>query len=204
MAKPREEEGQNTRELLLQAAAKAFSEYGFGGANIRQIARDAGVGFQLIQYYFGSKQALLEAVVEYLFKQDAEAGYRHLEAIAPLPPEQQLVAQVHSVVRYKWEHPELNQILLREAMQDSPEYQIIHEKAVEGFRTISRTFLGKMQKAGVVKTDIPLEDLVHLFQGAVLYRILSRADMDSAKSNKISRDKLIKKHADAIVNLLKK
>lgn len=204
MAKPREDEGQNTRELLLQAAAKAFSEYGYGGANIRQIARDAGVGFQLIQYYFGSKQALLEEVVEYLFKQDAEAGYRHLEAIAPLPPEQQLVAQVHSVVRYKWEHPELNQILFREAMQDSPEYQLIHDKAVEGFRELSSTFLEKMQKEGVVKTGIALEDLVYLFQGAVLYRILSRADDSSGKGKKADKDKLIKQHAEAIIELLKK
>ena len=204
MATPSKEEKVSSRELLIRAAANAFSLKGFSGTNVRDIAKDAGVGFQLIQYYFGSKQALLEEVVEYLYRQDAAAGLRHLEVIAVLPPKEQLTAQIHAVVSYKFKHPELNRILLIEAMQDSKEYQLVHDKAVEGLRKVSRTFLGKMQKAGVVKTDIPLDDLVHLFQGALLYRILSRADTELFSGKKGAQEKIIAKHANAIIKLLEK
>ena len=46
----------------------SFAEYGYEGASLRAIADNAGVSFQLIAYYFGSKEELWVATVDYLVR----------------------------------------------------------------------------------------------------------------------------------------
>lgn len=52
------------RELVLNAAEALFSEHGFDGVTVRQVARLAGVDVALPNYYFGSKRGLFDAVFE--------------------------------------------------------------------------------------------------------------------------------------------
>lgn len=51
---------EQTRERILQAALKEFGASGFAGARTAGIAARAGVNPQLISYYFGGKQGLLD------------------------------------------------------------------------------------------------------------------------------------------------
>lgn len=53
------------RTLILSAAEKLFGEKGFEGTTVRDIAHMAGVNLAMISYYFGSKEKLFEALVEY-------------------------------------------------------------------------------------------------------------------------------------------
>src|SRR5262245_26049144 len=65
---------ENNRNRLLNAATTAFAELGFEGASIRTIADEAGVSFQLIAHYFGSKDDFWAATVEHLFTRYLETG----------------------------------------------------------------------------------------------------------------------------------
>ncbi len=51
------------RELLLAAALKLFSEQGIEGVSIRAVTREAGLGPASVHYHFGTKDALLDAVI---------------------------------------------------------------------------------------------------------------------------------------------
>ncbi len=53
-----------TRERLLDVAERHFAEHGYLGASQRAIQRDAKVNAASANYYFGSKEALFNAVVE--------------------------------------------------------------------------------------------------------------------------------------------
>ena len=64
----------DNRSRLLHAAADVFAEFGFEGASLRAIADTAGVSFQLIAYYFGSKEELWVATVDFLFERYLETG----------------------------------------------------------------------------------------------------------------------------------
>jgi AcrR family transcriptional regulator len=57
------------REHILITAEELFGEKGFDGTSVRDIAQSAGVNLAMISYYFGSKEKLLEALVEF------RAGY---------------------------------------------------------------------------------------------------------------------------------
>ena len=54
----------DSREKILRAARQIFAEKGLTGASVRAITSAAGVNHALIGYYFGSKMALYEEVLE--------------------------------------------------------------------------------------------------------------------------------------------
>jgi AcrR family transcriptional regulator len=49
---------------ILQTAEKLFSEKGYDGTSVRDIAEEANVNIAMISYYFGSKEKLMEVVFE--------------------------------------------------------------------------------------------------------------------------------------------
>ena len=55
--------GIDGRELLLAAALNLFSEHGIEGVSIRAVNRAAGLGPASVHYHFGTKDALLDAVI---------------------------------------------------------------------------------------------------------------------------------------------
>jgi Transcriptional regulator len=59
----RPKEGVDLRDVILDKAELIFSEVGFNGAKVRDIASGAGVNQALVRYYFGSKQDLFDEVV---------------------------------------------------------------------------------------------------------------------------------------------
>lgn len=52
----------SVRERLLEKAEKLFAEKGYKGTNIREITREAECNIAAVNYYFGSKEKLYEAV----------------------------------------------------------------------------------------------------------------------------------------------
>ncbi|HMV66224.1 MAG TPA: TetR/AcrR family transcriptional regulator [Myxococcota bacterium] len=52
------------RRQILAAAARVFARHGFEATRIHDIAREAGVAYGLVYHYFGSKQDLLDTVID--------------------------------------------------------------------------------------------------------------------------------------------
>lgn len=57
------------REHILQVAAHVFAARGFHGASIRQISTAANVNVSMVNYYFGSKEQLLDAIFDRFFQE---------------------------------------------------------------------------------------------------------------------------------------
>src|SRR5712664_2170315 len=51
-----------TRTRILDAAEELFMQHGFGGTSMRLLTSQAGVNLAAVNYHFGSKDALIEAV----------------------------------------------------------------------------------------------------------------------------------------------
>ncbi|HVJ53499.1 MAG TPA: TetR family transcriptional regulator [Aliidongia sp.] len=58
-----------TREAILRSALIAFSQSGYDGVGVREIAGEAGVTAMLVNRYFGSKEKLFAAAVETIFSE---------------------------------------------------------------------------------------------------------------------------------------
>ena len=58
--------GRTTKERLLLTAERLFASRGIDGVSLRQIAADAGARDNTaVQYHFGSKEGLIQAILEY-------------------------------------------------------------------------------------------------------------------------------------------
>ncbi|AVQ11026.1 TetR/AcrR family transcriptional regulator [Leptospira santarosai] len=54
----------DTRDLILKTSLKLFSEQGYHGTTMRQVASKAGMSLGLAYRYFDSKEAILEGIIE--------------------------------------------------------------------------------------------------------------------------------------------
>jgi AcrR family transcriptional regulator len=100
---------ERTSAAILAAAVKEFTEKGFSGARIEEIAERANVNKRMLYHYFGDKEALYLAVLEgaYVAIRSAE-GQLHLSSRDPLEGMRELTKFTW---RYFIEHPEFLSIL---------------------------------------------------------------------------------------------
>lgn len=77
---PRTEHHVDTREALLDAAEKLFSEHGIQASSLRAITQQAGANLAAVHYHFGSKEGLVRAVFSRRLKPLDEERTRLLEA----------------------------------------------------------------------------------------------------------------------------
>jgi TetR/AcrR family transcriptional regulator len=71
-----ERDGNRTREAILDAAESLFARHGFDGTSIQQICDAASVARSTPAYFFGSKEALYEAVLARVVSRAQEAMAR--------------------------------------------------------------------------------------------------------------------------------
>lgn len=64
MARPRNADGQRTRQAILDAALDLFGERGFFGTSLRDVAAAVGVRESALYNYFPGKDALFEALID--------------------------------------------------------------------------------------------------------------------------------------------
>lgn len=72
-----------TRERILDSAEELFADCGIGATTLRALTRHAGVNLAAVHYHFGSKEGLLDAVVERVagpINQDRHDALDRLEA----------------------------------------------------------------------------------------------------------------------------
>ena len=119
----------DTRGRVLDAARDTFAERGFDGTTVREVASRAGVDPALVHHYFGSKQRLFVAAMQ--FPVDLDATF---PAIAAGPRE--LIGEriVRAFVTL-WDRPEVRPTLLgiaRSATTDPVAAEMFRGVLVEG------------------------------------------------------------------------
>lgn len=58
--------GEHMREKMVAITARILREQGFKAATVRTIAQEANVNIAAVRYYFGSKEELIGAALEYM------------------------------------------------------------------------------------------------------------------------------------------
>ena len=93
-----------TRKKLLTAAREEFARHGFAGARVDEIAERAGVNKQLVYHYFGDKDALYLAVLEWVYA-DIREQERQLN-LEGLPPEKAIRKLIEASFDYLATNPD--------------------------------------------------------------------------------------------------
>ncbi len=73
------DETEETKNRIVEVAKQHFSEDGFDATSVDGIAKDAGVNKALIYYYFKSKEAILDHIIQKLFDDMASIARSFIE-----------------------------------------------------------------------------------------------------------------------------
>lgn len=124
-ARPRSRIQQRNRELILDAALDVFSQHGFRGATLDQIAEVAGLSKPNLLYYFPSKEAIHKALLTGLLD-------TWLDPLRAMDPDGDPVAEVMGYVRRKLDlardYPRESRLFAGEILQGAPRMR----EAIEG------------------------------------------------------------------------
>lgn len=94
------------RVAIMQAAFRLFGKVGYAKATMKDIAAEAGVAQGLIGYHFGTKEALLVAVVrEWMIHRGMKDAFSRLD-FTKSSPEQLLHEALNHVAQFRRENPE--------------------------------------------------------------------------------------------------
>jgi TetR/AcrR family transcriptional regulator len=110
----RAEQRQQTRDRIIDAAARAFAELGFRAASTRDIAARAGTNQGLITYHFRSKEALWKAAADRIFGLLRDSFARPTAAGASEDPRALAREAIRQYVRFAAAHPELFRLMVEE------------------------------------------------------------------------------------------
>ena len=80
----RSERRSHTRTLIVKAALRQFSAYGFAGASAKTIAAEAGVAHGTVFWHFDSKSRLYEEVIRHVGQQMVAAMREHTRCTTSL------------------------------------------------------------------------------------------------------------------------
>jgi TetR/AcrR family transcriptional regulator len=158
--KPQRRDPAATRKKLLTAARREFASSGLAGARVDEIAARAGVNKQLVYHYFGDKDALYLAVLEWVYE-EIRAQERKLN-LEGLPPERAIEKLIESSGDHLAAHPDFIVLLNDENrgcarhVRGSRKLEAMHSPLVN----LVSTILGEGVKAGIFRKGI---NPVHLY-----------------------------------------
>jgi AcrR family transcriptional regulator len=137
------------RARILEAAERLFSQYGFRGAALRDIARDADVSLGLLQYHFGAKEALYAAVKRSAMER-YEGSQRSERAPSALPIEEEFRESLVQFSRFFDAHPDLERMVMWAHLEGD-------HRAWPNEIAMMEEYVGKLreaQKAGLLRADL--------------------------------------------------
>jgi TetR/AcrR family transcriptional regulator, fatty acid metabolism regulator protein len=134
----------------MAAAVRVFAERGYDTTRVSDIATEAGVAYGLVYHYFGSKDAVLEAVCHDAWGRLADA----IEAVAdaPLPAPDRLERVVKIVLRSWQEDPDLVRLLVRENNRN-PEMEDELPEIAAAFASLERV-VAAGQHEGTLRASV--------------------------------------------------
>ena len=156
--RPKRADARVNHEKLVASARTLFTEKSTS-APLEEVAERAGVGIGTLYRHFPTRQALLEAV----YVDEVEAMARAAADLAALPPWDALSQWLHQYVGFAATKRALNEAL----METDPDSNVLLtcRTAIVNAGT---TLLERAQRAGVVRADTNVVDVVRMVGGIAL------------------------------------
>lgn len=159
----RAEQAAATRERVVAAAAELFSERGYAGTSMPEIARTAGVSTETVQSH-GPKSVLLRAAIDaFAFGVGRDADARATELGGRLLSAQSsteavelaadVLAQVNAATHGLW-------LAFSEAARTDDEISESFRQLAQGIRMQNVVLMTEWRQRGFAREDVPFEELV--------------------------------------------
>lgn len=139
--------GQATRQHLLETAGQVFAELGFAGGTTKEIASRAGTPMASINYHFGSREGLYEAVLVEAHRQivnlDELLAVTQDSAASPRDMLRAILGRVLGAPGRR-DSPWGFRVMIREALSPSAIFPTLVQKAVLPKALVMRGLIGQV------------------------------------------------------------
>ena len=178
----------STQQKLLTAACEVFAEKGFKNTTVRDICNRAEVNVAAINYHFGNKEKLYEAVWEYANNLAIKNRVNFLELEGTTDPEKRIRIFIKTFLdnilnqdRPEWDF----RIVSHEMMEPTRAFNSIIDKMIRPsflfLRELVQEMLGhevSTEKVGKCTLSIVGQCLYYRFANPVVRRILPEQKFD--------------------------
>ncbi|MEV7979643.1 helix-turn-helix domain-containing protein [Streptomyces sp. NPDC086519] len=165
--RPHRKDAARNYDALIAAAREAFAERG-ADVSLEDVARRAGVGIGTLYRNFPTRRDLFESV----YADEVNALCRAAVDLAELEPWQALTSWLDRFTGYM-----VTKRAVREALNDESE---IFQACRDSMYAAGGPLLERAQKAGVVRTDMEIGDLLRMVSG-----ITATAYEDDAQRDRV-------------------
>ena len=186
-----------TKERLLDAAGEVFAEKGFHAATVREICDKAEANLASINYHFGSKERLYEAVVLHIFHYAMGKYPAVADRDQALSPEERLFAFVHRFLlrRLDKDRPAWHAMILsREHAEPGPALQNAFKKLIrknqEALRAILRDLVGSAaeeQELRLCMSSVAGQCLYYHTRSPMMGQLYKHLDLSPSGIEKLAR-----------------
>lgn len=155
----------------MQKALEIFAQRGYNGASVRDIAQLSNVNLAMINYYFGSKLQLLEAIFEHMT--EVSKSYFDLFIIDDkLSPIEKLHHLIDGYIKFAMENKHFIVLLMRHQFAAHTDVinELIHSLKMRYWRIFQSAFAGA-QKSSIFRKDVKITALTSIVMGTLNYLI---------------------------------
>lgn len=191
-----------TKGKIMQAALKLFSENGFEGCSIREIAMNAGVTHQKITYHFQTKENLFVTVLENAFKDLLSMSAAMIFNPEQQHPIEQFKKHLKKVAVYFFQNPEFIKIIYQESLNDSPRMDKIKPMILAYKNNVTKELV-YLREYGF-GTNITIEQLILIFSGSFQAQFIHPYMHPSIRQKKAMKKKEIDDYIEALCLVLTK
>lgn len=161
-----------SRARILDAAAKTFRHKGYAATTLAEIARAADMQAGSLYYHFGSKDELIEEVLDIGMRRVHEAVEKSQEHLRPDSPYRERIRaaiEAHLITLLK--HDDYTSANMRIFGQVPGDVQRRHTRQRDAYAELWRRIFAKAQKAGALRSDIDLGLVRMLIMGALNWSV---------------------------------
>ena len=194
---------QSTKSRLLDAAIAEFSDHGFKGASLRDIAKRAHANVAAVKYHYTSKDELWRAVVAHLY------GALRGAVFSDEPPKE--VNSIAETIRestreyilFSAQNPELYRITMFELIEGGERLEWLANNQLREFleRTMSTTVIA--QEKGVFDKMVPPLNLVYIMMGAIQTLFVMAPQIERSFETDVFDAEQVDNHIESIMRMFR-
>lgn len=185
------------KDAILQAADVLFTQNGFNGTGVDAIARASGVTKRTLYKQFGSKQGLIEAVLDQHTARMMAAVRVHLEALA-LPPRERLLA-CFDYYRTWFAGPNFSGCIFIKTVNEFGNCSLELTKKAQASKLAMRELLREIAlEAGIGSAESLADELHLLLEGSIVVAQMGRGPDVIDTARMMAADRVAQ--ADAALN----
>ena len=180
-----------TEERLKEAAIEVWSQHGFDGASVKEIAEAADANVSLINRYFGGKEGLLLTILNEMITQKQEGTLDY-------SPQETLEGEVFEYLKFRYRADMRDEAFIRVVISKIVVDRSLRDQALKSLTYAADTNLTKrlhnLKEQGQIRADA---DLVMVFRqiGFVSFSasltegiVLGKASDDTCKALREAAD----------------